>query len=209
MDNTIISFCACLWFQIFSLPFWARVPTILRLLPLAAYMGVIVWCYSWIRDAEGRAWVRMQEVLRIPAVYYLYLPVTWLLLYACHAIERGCNGPEVPSKAAQASPTVRALWLSGAMLVYGVHVGLAIACEYLDVQVGLIVLMIAFVGIFISGVTISMMFLKQAIPYRITSGEDRSESTLRAENIQPDLNTLNTHNKGTTNASFKDDMELN
>lgn len=62
-----------------------------------------------------------------------------------------------------------------AVLVYGVHVALAIATEIGDVQQSLIVLMIIFTTIFTIGAMISFMFLKQVIPHHIRSVSEKTK----------------------------------
>ena len=49
-------------FKIFTFQFWRRIPFWTRILPFLVYMGVVIWAYSWIKDREGRTWVRMNEV---------------------------------------------------------------------------------------------------------------------------------------------------
>ena len=117
------------------------------------------------------------------------------------AIEKKVSGSSVQNKAAHASPAVRALWLAGAMLVYGVHIGLAILCEYADWQLGLITLMIMFVGIFMVGVIVASMFLKQAIPYRM--GDDGGSQTTLETIKKKD----NTEQMGNTNGGFHEKSE--
>ena len=117
------------------------------------------------------------------------------------AIEKKVSGSSVQNKAAHASPAVRALWLAGAMLVYGVHIGLAIVVEYADWQMELTTLMIMFVGIFMVGVIVSSMFLKQAIPYRM--GDDGGSQTQLETITKKD----NTEQIGNTNGGFHGDAK--
>ncbi|XP_013394799.1 uncharacterized protein LOC106162167 isoform X1 [Lingula anatina] len=148
--------------QIFSLPFWRRIPWWTRVFPLVVYLAITIWCYSWIPDAQGRTWVRMQEIIRIPAVYYLYALMAFGLLYLILYIDRRCNNSrgsydikKKPSIAAQV------MFIMGSVFVYAVMVTLSALLQILDVQIDLIALMILLVGVFIIGVCISILFLKQ------------------------------------------------
>ena len=57
LDGTLLwpMFCfGFLWIftmtQIFGLTFWKKLPTWTRFVPFLVYLGVCVWCYSWIPD---------------------------------------------------------------------------------------------------------------------------------------------------------------
>ncbi len=136
------------------------------MLPLLIYFGITIWCYSWIPDPQDRKFFRLQEIIRIPGVYYLYFVLGFIVLYVFLQIEKAC-GKEKLTK--PPSPVKQALWLSSSIFVYSIMIGLSIAAEYLDIKLGLTNLMIMFVGIFMLGVTVTSMFLKQAIPLRINS----------------------------------------
>ncbi len=44
-----------------------------RHLPWVAYIGLVVYMYSWLKDSRGRTWVRMNEIIRIPSIEYLFV----------------------------------------------------------------------------------------------------------------------------------------
>jgi hypothetical protein len=54
--------------QIFTLPFWNKISRYWRAVPFVIYIAAVIGCYSVIKDAKGRAWVRMWEVTNIPLV---------------------------------------------------------------------------------------------------------------------------------------------
>ena len=70
------------------------------------------------------------------------------------------------------SPLKQTLYLFAAVFLYGVNTALAIACEYMDWIAGLVVLMLAFVTIFLFAVSISFMFLRRAVPLRLIQDSD-------------------------------------
>ncbi len=86
----------------------------------------------------------------------------------------------------------QALWLSASIFVYSLMIGLSIAAEYLDIKQSLTFLMVIYVGIFMLGVSVTSMFLKQAIPLRINS---KSKEEM-------DLAELSAEGKGCDNESF-------
>jgi len=66
--------------QIFSLPFWKKIHGGWRAVPFIIYWAAVIGSYSYIRDAQGRAWVRMWEVTNIPLVEYGFAGITFLVM---------------------------------------------------------------------------------------------------------------------------------
>merc|ERR1712150_201665 len=149
--------------QIFSLPFWKKAPPGVHVIPLAVYIGVTLWCYSWIPDSDGRTWVRLQEIIRIPGVYYLFFIVGWAVMLGFLAAEKKLkHKPD----AIASSPGKRAGYLIASSLIYAVFIAISILIEYLDWQQDLTLIMITLVGTFTILASVSYMCLKQAIPTR-------------------------------------------
>ena len=135
--------------QIFSLPLWDYVPTWCRIIPLLVFASITLWSYSWIPNSEGQGWSLLDELIQIPGVYYIYFLLGWAILMAFIAIERKYDSRRHMKSSAISGPSSsmkRILWLSAAILVYGIHVGISVAVELRDVQQSLITLMITFCG---------------------------------------------------------------
>ncbi|XP_050388334.1 uncharacterized protein LOC126807635 [Patella vulgata] len=148
--------------QIFLLSFWRRIHFVFRFLPFFIYIGVVVYMYSWIPDKNGQTWVRMQEIIRIPLVYYLFLFYVWFLLFVFLKIESKMSNDEVGNN--EDGVIKKCAYVTLSVLIYAFFVLISALTQYYDIQLGLIVLMIIFVGIFKTGVCISMMLLKQVFP---------------------------------------------
>jgi hypothetical protein len=79
--------------QVFTLvALWRRLPFGVRFVPLAVYVALLVYAYSWIPDSDGRPWVRMAEIVRIPGLEYLFVIVLFVLLWAATRIIERCLG---------------------------------------------------------------------------------------------------------------------
>ena len=132
-----------------------------------------IWAYSWIPDKEGRYWVRITEILRIPGVYYLDFLLGWAVLYGFMFIERKIK-PEPNSVVTSVGK--QTLYILGVVLVYSLFVGASIATEYLDWKAGLTTLMIMYTTVFTIGSVLSFMLLKQVVPQRIrTDPEEKAD----------------------------------
>ena len=131
-------------------------------------MGVAIYIYGWVFvDKQGRYWIRMNEMIRIPATEYLCVVIAWIVMWFFLWIEKRIQSrrneeDEEPFK----PPTVlkEILYLSGVVFTYCIMVTVAILIQALDVQMDLIALMVIFVIIFTIGVAVSSMLLKQIMP---------------------------------------------
>ena len=165
--------------QIFSLPFWKKIPWWTRIIPVLPVIGLIIWAFSWIKDDQGRAWVRLPEVLRIPASYYIFTLVSWLLVYIFLAIERCCRGDKANDPAK--TVTGRVLWLLGGMTIFGIGIGVAIAIELGDIKIPFLIQMFLFQVVFVVCATTSLMLIKQSVPNKKITKE-----SLNAKITDPD-----------------------
>ena len=164
--------------QLFGLPFWRRIPTWCRFVPLLLYAAVTLWAYSWIPDEDGNTWVRLPEVFTTPSAYYIFFVYGWLLLYLWLKVEKKVHGHSIDISPKPLSAGKQALYLGAALFTYAIHTALAITCEYTDWIAGLVVLMMLFTAIFLTGTTIAFMFLRRAIPLRMLQEQtSQSEST--------------------------------
>ncbi len=141
-------------------------------MPLAIYLVPTLYCYSWIPDDKGRTWIRLQELIRIPPVYYLGFLLAWTLAFGFLAAERKIKGPNTDTF----SPGRSAVYLFGALLVFAIQIGISVMAEYLDWKLDLIILMVIFVIIFILGSSVAVMFIKQAVPYKLHHAVDTDQS---------------------------------
>ncbi|XP_064646855.1 uncharacterized protein LOC135499822 isoform X2 [Lineus longissimus] len=84
--------------QIFTLPFWRKIPVWVRPFPALILLAVIIYCYSWIPDAQGRYFVGMIEVIFIPALLLLAPLAIWFLLWLYLKVEEKCKNRNTDSQ---------------------------------------------------------------------------------------------------------------
>ena len=162
--------------QVFGLPMWRRLPTWSRFVPLLLYSAVTLWAYSWIPDEDGNTWVRLPEIFTIPSTFYIFFVYGWFLLFLFLKVEKKVYGHVIGVAPEPLGACKQTLYLGAAVFIYGVHTALAIACQYMDWIAGLVVLMMSFTAIFMTGTLIAYMFLRRAIPLRIVQHEQSSQS---------------------------------
>ena len=170
--------------QVFGLPFWRVLPTWCRFLPLLVYTAVTLWAYSWIPDENGDPWVRLPEIFTIPSTFYIFFCYGALLVYILLKLERKFHGRTLPPAQKPLSPGKQALYLGGALFIFAVHTALAVICEYTDWIAGLVVLMMAFTTIFMTGTFIAFMLLRRAIPLKFLKEEEEGKDEERPRDKQ-------------------------
>jgi hypothetical protein len=121
-------------------------------------MVITAWCYSWIPNKEGKTWVRMPEIVRLPLVFYLYFIISWAVGKVALAFQQGLRA--VIYKTGQ-KQFWRCLLLSSAVLIYVLHIASAVAVEYGDLKMKLTYFSLMFDAIFICGCTFSFVFLDE------------------------------------------------
>ncbi|XP_033633469.1 uncharacterized protein LOC117295016 [Asterias rubens] len=146
--------------QVYGLQFWKKLPAWVRPTPFLIYLAVTIGIYSTLPDRQGRYWIRLNEIIRIPAIEYLAALFAWLLVEIFLFIERKVqsrsDGPKEPL-----SPAWEALYIMGVLFIYASMVTVSALVQVLDWQMSLITLMILLVFVFIVGVSIANMLLKQ------------------------------------------------
>lgn len=80
--------CDNLYLQLYGLPFWKKLPAWSRAIPVILYIIVLIVAYYFLRDTEGRRFVRLAEVIRIPAIYYMLFIVGWLIITILLKLEK-------------------------------------------------------------------------------------------------------------------------
>ena len=83
--------------QLYGLPFWRKLPAWIRPTPFVIYLAATLGIYSTLPDREGRYWIRLNEIIRIPAIEYLAALFTWAVIELFLFIERKvrCNETHV------------------------------------------------------------------------------------------------------------------
>ncbi|XP_041477425.1 uncharacterized protein LOC121425438 isoform X2 [Lytechinus variegatus] len=151
--------------QLFGLPIFKYIPRLLWFLPFVAYMAVGIYVYGWVFfDKEGRYWIRMNEMIRIPATEYLCVIIAWLVMWFFLWIEKKVKADRINEPFQPPSIVKEIMHLSGVVFTYAIMVTVAILIQALDVKMDLIALMVIFVIIFTVGVAVTCMLLKQIMP---------------------------------------------
>lgn len=161
--------------QLFGLPVFKYIPRLLWFLPFIVYMGVGVYVYGWVFvDKEGRYWIRMNEMIRIPGTEYLCVIVAWLVMWFFLWVEKKIKSDRIDEPFQPPSIVKEILYLSGVVFTYAIMVTASILIQALDVKMDLIVLMVIFVIIFTVGVAVTCMLLKQIMPPYSGDSKDAS-----------------------------------
>lgn len=152
-------------FQFYGLPFWKNIPPWTRSIPVAIFVALVVTSYSFIRNVEGRAYVRMDEIIRIPGIYYMLLLIGWLVIVLLVKL-RQIAKVRISDTEADSRPSPPPLWkevvvLGGVVLTYVFCTFLSWILEYVDLPWNLIVftMVYCFVFMFVSVIGGSMLLL--------------------------------------------------
>ncbi|CAH1241666.1 Hypp6385 [Branchiostoma lanceolatum] len=73
--------------QLFTLPFWKRLPTWTRSIPALAYLAMTLYTYSGLPDKNGQLWTRLWEPIIIPFNQYFFALAICGLVTLCLNIE--------------------------------------------------------------------------------------------------------------------------
>ncbi|XP_067941895.1 uncharacterized protein [Watersipora subatra] len=164
--------------QLYGLTFWRDVPSWSRSIPVALYVVIVVFTYSFVKDTEGRRFTRISEIIRIPGIYYLIVLVAWLVIVAIVKIQKKKDAKTLPSpndsnkslnigkKGVSQLPLWKeVVFLCFFVLTYLVCVFISWIFEYLDLKVNLIVLTMVYSFAFTLIAAIGgSFFLKPLLP---------------------------------------------
>ena len=129
---------------------------------MGIYLVVVLYCYSWIRDAQGRSWVRLQEIIRIPGIYYLFFFAIYAWLWALIAIDaKCCTKSEDSSKSTDISLRTQIVAIVGNVGFYALFILVSFLFQFYDVtSLDFTIMMIVLVLLYTIGVAVTMMLLK-------------------------------------------------
>ncbi len=151
--------------QIFILPFWKKIPAWTRIFPFLVLMAVIIGNYSWIPDNQGRAWVRIQEIIRIPAIYYLGVILMFVFTYIFVLIDNKIR-ERSPNKDKDPSPTVRGLNLLFILVIYIVINIISVVGEIYVWPLMMFVGMLLYIVVFLLAVALTLAMHTHTLPRR-------------------------------------------
>ncbi|XP_064598344.1 uncharacterized protein LOC135464744 isoform X2 [Liolophura sinensis] len=145
--------------HIFSLPFWTKIHFAFRFAPVTVLLAVCIYMYSWIPDANGRPWVRMREIINIPAIYYVDVLLAWWLLYVFLKIEGWIMGRQE-----QKSPPmgVKFVYLLLAFCMYGIFTAISLGLQLYDVTMMLLLTSLILTAVLTVLASVKFMFLRRA-----------------------------------------------
>ncbi|CAH1801574.1 unnamed protein product [Owenia fusiformis] len=170
---------------VYILPFWDKVKgwwKLLRLLPPAAFIGIIVGAYSQILDKENKPYTRLVEVVRIPGFMFATFFITWGFTKLFLVIRECISGPlkrERPS----ALTTIINMFIF--IMVYGVLIGISSVLHIIDFK-STTALMFIMVFIYIIGVVAVIVSNQVMIPSRMI-GVKKHKAADELANIADEL----------------------
>lgn len=171
------------------MPSWARA------IPSAIYIVIVVTAFNFIKDTQGRRFTRLNEIIRIPGIYYLVLLIAWLSTVMISAIQRAIdkranesltnkesevrNGSGRPSR-----PSVlkQILVLSGVLFTYVISVFLSWIFEHIDWKIDLMELSLIYCFSFtVISAVVGSFLLSMIIPMK--------KPTSHQDHVQTDSST--------------------
>ncbi|XP_072041949.1 uncharacterized protein [Amphiura filiformis] len=150
--------------QLFGLTFWKKAPWWTKAIPFLCYLAVCVWCYSWIPDKNGNYFVRLQEIIRIPAIEYICVIFAWFVIDMFLRIKTKLTSTE--ERSASPSPFWETFCIGCFMLIYSLMVLVSFLLQEFDLTLDLIALMVILVFIFILGTGLSFMIIEPVMKKR-------------------------------------------
>ena len=141
---------------IFIFPFWEKIPFWIRFLPVLAWTVVTIGSFSAIPDSSGRYFVRLQEVIRMPAFFYPYFFLCWIALYFFLWIEKKCSRGQKEVTSFQ-----RGVYIFLTLFIYIILTVISSLIEVLDVKLPLFVITVILVTLYCLTIAVTIMLLKQ------------------------------------------------
>jgi hypothetical protein len=178
--------------QVHGLPFWNKLPGLCRVIPAVVYFAIVLYSYSWIPNAEGRIWVRMNEIVRIPSLEYLFffaLVGFMLLLLKCFKTPMYEETPTSMNRTALKPILVFMLCYTICIVVsvFMLHV------KKLPLMIGMVILVLLYMFM----VCVSSLALEHVL-HRVTDTTDQekeSQSGNKTPNTVTDDTTTTTKTK--------------
>ena len=121
-------------------------------------LAVVTWCYSWILTQNGRAWVRMPEILRIPFLLYFYFAIGFLVTKLLLSI-KGYLEMKLQTKTIMR----HSVFLGLALSVYVFTILSSVVTEIMDIKMRMTTLTVLYDGIFLCLCSLSFLFLDLAM----------------------------------------------
>ncbi len=151
--------------QIFILPFWKKIPVWTRIFPFLVLMAIIIGNYSWIPDKQGRTWVGIQEIIRIPGFYYMGVIIMFVSTYIFVLIDEKIR-QRFSSTDKDPSPTVRGLNLLFILVIYIIMNIASVVRELYPLPLKMFVAMIIYVVAFLLAVALTLALHTHTLPRR-------------------------------------------
>ncbi|XP_071484095.1 uncharacterized protein [Diadema antillarum] len=174
--------------QLFGLPLWTKVPKWTRAFPFVAYLAAGIYCYGWVfADRQGRYWIRLNEMVRIPAIEYFCVLFAWLVMWFFLWIEKKIKGDRADESFRPPSPVKEALYICGVVFTYAILMVVSVLVQLLDWKAGIITLMMFFMLFFAVGVAVSCMLLKQILrPVSVVEKEPLEDKIHLSMKVAPE-----------------------
>lgn len=145
-------------------------------MPAAMYTVIVVFSYSFILDTEGKPFTRIDEIIRIPGIYYLILIIGWLIIVAITKIQRVISTKKSRTTAPstqeledetpvpnQMSKLKEGVTLGAVILTFSFCVFLSFLLEYLDLQMDIFILTTVYCFVFMLFAAIFGSFLMKVV----------------------------------------------
>lgn len=164
--------------QIFLLDFWNKIPWWTRIFPVLVCTGITIGNYAWIPDANGQTFVRIQEIVRIPAITYLSCIYAWAIMLFFEWVDTKVYGSQNRRNDTPINKVREIIHIIGFLLVYSLLVGISVFFQQGGAVIMMFVSMVVLIFVFITGVCVAIMCVKQIIPRKPTNTNRCSQDSL-------------------------------
>lgn len=148
--------------QLFGLPFWKKIPGWTKSLPFLVFFSVTLGLYGfYFEDSQGRHWIRLNELIRIPFIEYMAVLWSWLCLWIFLKIEQFIQSKSSADTSEPIGQVTEVLYIFICLFIYAFLVVFSFLIQELDFKMDLTALMIMLVLIFIILVCVTVLLLKQ------------------------------------------------
>eukprot|EP01080_Neovahlkampfia_damariscottae_P011388 gene11388-4555_t len=174
--------------QIYTFDFWKNLPYALRLLPPIFYFIPTIATYTFLPDSQGRYFIRMNEIIRIPFIEIGFALMTFFIMFFISIfydylvkIDKGLFSSNIYYRYFK-----RTICLSISILIYILMVGIGVVMHVtkVDDKLDITTLMVLYVVIYIFGCCISFMFMGLSLGLDVTVKFPRIKALLTKKKIE-------------------------
>ena len=135
----------------FTLPVWKSLPKWSRVLPIITYLIIAITTFHFVKDTQGRRYVRLADIIRIPGIMYFLFGFGWLVLTGLGKLSQLITRNHCEPSSLSQKPSIRnqMVILGSVLLTYIISTFISWYLEFIDLQINLIVLTVIYCMLFL------------------------------------------------------------